>query len=88
MIKEFMMAALPWVCIGLAIALWAAHVRPDKNGHIAQENFMTEGMCLGMCFGLLLDVSYSSYGLLAGAVIGMLLPKPQKSDTDGEKKHK
>ena len=50
--KEFMMAALPWICIGFAIALFAANhgaVKKAKDSGKEYGNYMTEGMCLGMC---------------------------------------
>ena len=45
--KEFMMAALPWICIGIAIALFAANhgtVKKAKDGDKHYGNYMTEGM--------------------------------------------
>lgn len=80
MMKDFMMAALPWVCIGLAIALCAANAGGKKEG---QDSFMVEGMCLGTCAGLCLGTAYTAYGMLAGAVIGMCLKKRKNTgDTD------
>ncbi len=71
--QDFVMAALPWVCLGLSIALWAAQ---------KQDSFTSGGMCLGMCFGLLLGTSYLSYGLLAGTIIGMIISKVKKDKQD------
>lgn len=68
--KEFIMAAFPWVCIGLVVAVLAAQMsRKKKAGdeqekagqqgsspdiqeetEDSEENYMTTGMCLGMCF--------------------------------------
>lgn len=78
--KDFIMAALPWVCIGIAIALWAASAGRKKKG---QDSFVAEGMCLGLCVGLCLDAAYIGYGMLAGAVIGMLIRKDKKNENDG-----
>lgn len=88
---DFVMAALPWVCLGLSIALWAApwhHTQPDTNGHTTTEDHRTEGLCLGACFGLLFGVNYISYGMLAGTVVGMLLPKAKKNDTNNTNEEK
>ena len=76
--KEFMMAALPWICIGFAIALFAANhgaVKKAKDSDKEYGNYMTEGMCLGMCVGTALDGNGLIYGMLFGLVVGMLIKK-------------
>lgn len=79
MMKDFMMAALPWVCIGIAIALWAASAGGKKEG---QGSFVAEGICLGLCVGLCLDAAYTGYGMLAGAVVGMLIRKGKRNENN------
>ena len=67
--KEFMMAALPWICIGFAIALFAANhgaVKKAKDSDKEYGNYMTEGMCLGMCVGTALGGNGLIYGMLLG----------------------
>lgn len=73
--KGFILAALPWVCIGIAIALCAVNIGGKKE---EQGNFMVEGMCLGMCVGLSIDAAYTTYGMLVGTVIGMFIKKGKK----------
>ncbi|WP_418751409.1 hypothetical protein [Frisingicoccus sp.] len=83
--KEFMMAALPWVIAGLCVAVLA--VRAGRKESKEQETYMGEGMCLGMCLGVSLDSLIGSdnlgivmcIGMLIGEVIGMMIPK--KKDT-------
>ena len=43
---DFFNAALPFVAIGLTIALLAA------NGRRGRKNYLTEGMCLGLALGV------------------------------------
>lgn len=81
------MAALPWVLMGLALAIWAACAakksRQEKNGEGSEQkgsNYMTDGMVLGMSVGaalwLALDVSYCfGIGMLAGMAIGSCIKK-------------
>ena len=76
--KEFMMAALPWICIGIAIALFAANhgaAKKAKENDENYSNYMTEGMCLGMCVGTALGGNGLIYGMLLGLVVGMLIKK-------------
>ena len=76
--KEFMMAALPWICIGIAIALLAAShgmAKKAKDSGKEHGNYMTEGMCLGMCVGTALGDNGLIYGMLLGLVVGMLIKK-------------
>lgn len=76
--KEFMMAALPWICIGIAIALFAANhaaVKKAKDSDEKYGNYMTEGMCLGICVGTALGGNGLSLGMLVGMAIGMCIRK-------------
>lgn len=79
--KEFMMAALPWICIGIVIALFAANhgaAKKAKDSDKEYGNYMTEGMCLGMCMGAALGRNGLIYGMLLGLVIGMFIKKEKK----------
>ncbi|MEA4970275.1 MAG: hypothetical protein VB051_07050 [Candidatus Pelethousia sp.] len=60
--KDFILAALPWIALGVSVALVivfsAKRFRKDRpqtetqseNGK-QEETYMTYGMCCGMCFG-------------------------------------
>lgn len=76
--KEFFMAAVPWICIGLAVALFAANNNAKKKPEDSESksgNYMMEGMCLGMCAGSALGGNWLSFGMLIGMVIGMCIKK-------------
>lgn len=75
---DFIRAALPWLCLGVSLALCAANGetrRKAKEAGQNAENYMVEGMCFGMCIGLILGTQYASCGLLAGTLIGMNIRK-------------
>ena len=48
---DFLRAALPWVAIGLLLAVFAVRSAKKKKDEQPQDDYGTEGMCLGMCFG-------------------------------------
>lgn len=67
--KDFIIAALPWMCFGVVLAIYAVNFKERKKGKREHDNYMTKGMC----FGLLLGSQYLSYGLLIGMVIGLYI---------------
>ena len=69
---DFFNAALPFVAMGLTIALLAA------NGRRGRKNYLTEGMCLGLALGVgLADALHMELGLAMS--LGMLLGRPWAS---------
>ncbi len=82
---SFLRAALPWIFIGISIAIIAVHHfknRETNNGKKDKDNRMNEGMCIGMCLGVVLGTSGVceiatgiSMGMFLGMVIGMYIKK-------------
>lgn len=82
--KDFIMAAMPWVFMGLSIILLItrgnkqAKAKNDaENGNKAEsaDSYMSEGMCIGMCMGLAMGSALgdsSATGISLGMSIGML----------------
>ena len=84
--SEFFGAALPWVALGLALAvLFANHGRQkskEEDGAKKPGNYMEAGMCFGMCAGVvagttgLLPIGAGvSFGMLIGLCLGLCIPK-------------
>lgn len=73
--NDFVMAALPWVCIGLSLALTAVRFAEGKRD--IQESYLLECLCLGICLGVMGGGRGMCYGMLLGTGLGMLLPKSQ-----------
>ena len=76
--KDFITAALPWIIIGIAIALLAVNAGKRKKGEKKADDNKSEGMCIGMCIGVALGASGVidlglgiSLGMLAGMGVGM-----------------
>ncbi len=78
---DFIKAALPFVIIGVCLAIIFAHYR-KKGREEKEENYLVEGMCLGMCLGVALSSSLHmdmgigiSLGMLIGETAGLLTKK-------------
>ena len=70
MIYDFIQAALPFIIIGLVLAVFFAF-RSKSN---SENNYSTTGMALGMCFGSLLgtlEIVNIGIGLSLGMLIGL-----------------
>lgn len=85
---NFIRAALPWIALGLLIAVLAVRGAAGKNKKASAGDYGTEGMCLGMCFGTALGSSFEngtgigiSLGMLIGLAIGSFIKK-ENSDED------
>lgn len=80
---EFVHAALPWIAIGLLLAVFAArNVAGKSQKDDKSDNYGTEGMCLGMCIGTAIGTSLGnntgigiSLGMLIGLAIGTTIKK-------------
>ena len=73
---EFLSAALPWIAIGLLLAIFFARAAHGKKEKEKKEDYGSEGMALGMCFGVALSTALHinvSLGLMAGMVLGLLI---------------
>lgn len=69
--KEFIMAALPWVVISLCIVVLA--VRTGRKESKKKETYIGEGMCIGMCLGVSLKSMIGFDNLGTAMCIGMLI---------------
>ena len=88
-ILDFLSAALPWISIGLLLAIFFAKSARKKNGSKKNEDYGTEGMALGMCFGTAIATSLGNntgigltLGMLAGLVIGSCIEKKKNGDEE------
>lgn len=76
--KEFIITALPWICAALALAFCAVNFSKEKKAKKDGEaygNFMSEGMCIGMCVAMALGTEYLCYGILLGMAVGINIKK-------------
>lgn len=80
---DFLRAALPWVAIGLLLAVFAARSARKKKEEQPQDDYGTEGMCLGMCFGTAIGTSLGNntgIGITLGMLIGLFLGSSFKKE--------
>lgn len=88
---DFLRAALPWIAVGLLLAVFAARGARKKNKKEQTGDYGTEGMCLGMCFGTAIGTALGnntgigiSLGMLIGLAIGTRIKK-EGQDNDQKK---
>ena len=90
-IIDFIRAALPWVAMGLLLAVFAAKSAGRKKKEKEIDNYGTEGMCLGMCFGTAIGTALGnntgigiSLGMLIGLAVGSSIKKEEQSNDEKE----
>lgn len=91
-VLDFFRAAMPWVAMGLLLAVFAARSAKKKTDEDQTDNYGTEGMCLGMCFGTAIGTSLGNHtgigiclGMLLGLAIGSGIKKEDSEGTEGQK---
>lgn len=91
-VLDFLRAAMPWVAMGLLLAVFAARSAKKKTDEEQTDNYGTEGMCLGMCFGTAIGTSLGNntgigicLGMLLGLAIGSGIKKEDSEGTEGQK---
>lgn len=84
--KDFIMAALPWLITGLALAILEANAVKKKgnNSDTGESTYLTVGMCIGTIIGVVVwSVFYNTYGLgfgmLAGEAIGSCFKRKKEN---------
>lgn len=87
---DFLRAALPWIVIGLLLAVFFVKNAGKKEKQ--RDDYGTEGMCLGMCLGTAIGTSLGnntgigiSFGMLIGLVIGTCIKKETRGEDNDEK---
>ena len=73
---DFMSVAMPWIAMGLLLAVFFARGAERKKNSEKKEDYGSEGMALGMCFGVALSTALHinvGLGLMAGMVLGLLV---------------
>ena len=86
-VLDFLRAALPWIVVGLTLAVFFAKNAGKKKKKENTDNYGAEGMSLGMCFGTAIGASLHniglgiSLGMLIGLAIGTCIKK-ERQDND------
>lgn len=74
-IKEFVLAALPWIIMGIALAVCVVNMTKKKKG----KTYFEEGLVLGMSVGVVIWLVFKvNYGLSLGMLVGMAVGSMRK----------
>ena len=85
---EFLSAALPWIAMGLLLAVFFVRAAHGKKKEEKKEDHGSEGMALGMCFGVALSTALHinvGLGMMAGMVLGLLVGSGIEKKSDNGK---
>lgn len=89
-VLDFLRAALPWIAVGLLLAVFFTKNAGKEKKEEQPDNYGTTGMCLGMCFGTAIGTALGnntgigiSLGMLMGLAIGTSI---KKESQDNDKK--
>ena len=88
---DFLRAALPWIAVGLALAVLCARGAGKAKKKEPASDYGTEGMCLGMCLGTAIGTAFGNHtglgislGMLLGLAIGSSIKKKGQDDGDDQ----
>ena len=80
--RDFIMAALPLVVVGIALAVFFTGRAGKKKRQEKESGYEAERMSLGMCFGAAVGAIFPEYigvtlsvGMLIGLLVGMCVKK-------------
>ena len=76
--RDFIMAAVPLVVVGIALAVFFTGRAGKKKKQEKESGYEAEGMSLGMCFGAAVGDIFPEYigvTLSVGMLIGLLVGK-------------
>ena len=86
---DFLRAALPWVAMGLLLAVLFARSAGKEKKEETPDNYGTTGMCLGMCFGTAIGTALGNHiglGIFLGMLIGLVVGSGIKKEEQGDDK--
>ena len=88
---DFIRAALPWIIMGLLLAVYFARCAGKKKKEEQTGEYGAEGMCLGMCFGTAIGTAFGNniaiglpLGMLFGLAIGSSIKKEEQNNDEKE----
>ena len=88
---DFIRAALPWIIMGLLLAVYFARCAGKKKKEEQTGDYGAEGMCLGMCFGTAIGTAFGNnitiglpLGMLFGLAIGSSIKKEEQNNDEKE----
>ena len=90
-VLDFLRAALPWIAIGLLLAVFFARSAGRKKIEKEYDNYGTEGMCLGMCFGTAIGTALGNntgIGITLGMLLGLSVGTSIKKEGQGNDQKK
>jgi len=84
-VHEFAGAALPWIAVGLLLALFFVRTASRKKAEEKKEGYGSEGMSIGMCFGVAMATALHvnvGIGMMVGMLLGFAIGSAKEKEDD------
>ena len=82
---EFAGAAMPWIALGLLLAVFCVRVACRKMTQKKKDDYSSEGMSIGMCFGVAMATAFhinAGIGMMLGMLLGLAIGLSKEKESD------
>ena len=84
-IYMFAGAAMPWIALGLLLAVFCVRAACIKMTHKKKDDYSSEGMSIGMCFGVAMATALHinvGIGMMLGLLLGLAIGSSKEKEDD------
>ena len=84
-IYVFTIAALPWIAMGLLLAVLCVRASSRKMTQKKKGDYSSERMSIGMCFGVAMATAFhinTGIGMMLGLLLGLAIGLSKEKESD------
>ena len=84
-IYVFVSAAMPWIALGLLLAVFCVRASSRKRIQKKKDDYSSEGMSIGMCFGVAIATALHinvGIGMMLGLLLGLAMGSSKEKEDD------
>ena len=82
---EFATAAMPWIALGLLLAVFCVRASSRKMTQKKKDDYSSKGMSIGMCFGVAISTALHinvGIGMTLGLLLGLAISLSKEKESD------